>query len=539
MLDAIVKLRKRVHHARQSVAHWMQMAKIETGEDDHDGMTLDRFVSVNVQEGNKMSSTQQLLLFCLNEFEAKQWQRSGDEVCEMVFARNGKWARTWRRVMPIHRAIWGLMDKFTNFYIWQLATSRANQVDDVANLLQSANDRQLPEIETDRHVFSFAGEALPRLYDASSDRFFPLGTQGEADLKDACKHFDCDFPLTTDPNGGKVQEDPRNIPTPTIDYILDYQDIPRDAKEWVFAFLGRLLHWIRERDNWQVVPFFYGVAGTGKSTILTTIAKGFYSLHQVGVLSSNFQRTFGLQDLASDDTLVFLAPEVKEDFNLPQSEFQNMASGDMVNVNIKNRGSKQIQWSIHGAFAGNVMPPYQDTSGCISRRMAVIYFSNIVRPGHTDGRLDEKLINEVPLALVKCNKFYLEKAHEFGGNDVWDHLPEFFTMSKRCALKGCNSMEHFLQTSEDIAFPDEPIDESMDLEEEGWWVHEHDLRALYNQHCRLNGFCPKKWTEESYKKPLQDRRVSGPTKRKTPNGDGKEHRVFLNIGISKQKQQTG
>lgn len=80
----------------------------------------------------------------------------------------------------------------------------------------------------------------------------------------------------------------------------------------------------------QVVFFLKGAASSGKSTILTRVCRGLYEPADVGTLSNNIERKFGLSALA--DKLLFIGPEIKSDIALEQAEFQSIVSGESVQV---------------------------------------------------------------------------------------------------------------------------------------------------------------------------------------------------------------
>lgn len=162
----------------------------------------------------------------------------------------------------------------------------------------------------------------------------------DGDKHVACKHFDKDF----DPF--EELEDWRDIPTPYMQSVLDYQEFPPEVQDWAYILMGRLLYQIDDWDGWQVIPFFkvrrpvglrraaaraaapsqsqspseacaQGVAGSGKSTLIK-VAKGFFEAVDVGVLSNNVEKTFGLSGLV--DKLLFVAPEIKSDLRIEQAE---------------------------------------------------------------------------------------------------------------------------------------------------------------------------------------------------------------------------
>ena len=65
-----------------------------------------------------------------------------------------------------------------------------------------------------------------------------------------------------------------------------------------------------------MLPFLKGAASSGKSTILTRVCRGLYEPADVGTLSNNIERKFGLSAL--HDKLLFIGPEIKSDIALEQ-----------------------------------------------------------------------------------------------------------------------------------------------------------------------------------------------------------------------------
>jgi len=75
----------------------------------------------------------------------------------------------------------------------------------------------------------------------------------------------------------------KEIPTPTVDKIFDDQSIPQEAQQFWWALCGRMIYEIGEYDNWQIVGWIKGAAGSGKST-LCKIPAAFYDDEDVAVL---------------------------------------------------------------------------------------------------------------------------------------------------------------------------------------------------------------------------------------------------------------
>lgn len=62
----------------------------------------------------------------------------------------------------------------------------------------------------------------------------------------------------------------------------------------MLAFLGRLMFPIGSRDKWQLVPCFFGSAGSGKSLIIDVVSE-FFSSDMVHSISNITEERFGLE----------------------------------------------------------------------------------------------------------------------------------------------------------------------------------------------------------------------------------------------------
>jgi hypothetical protein len=133
-------------------------------------------------------------------------------------------------------------------------------------------------------VFSFQNG----VYVAPEDRFYWFGDARDArdrlgDGVVACKFFDMQLPRALEAAGWQ------SIQTPFLDSITAYQGWAPDVCSWLYVLLGRLLYALNDRDSWQVIPFFKGMASSGKSTIVLKVAKQFFEGVDVGVLSNNIE----------------------------------------------------------------------------------------------------------------------------------------------------------------------------------------------------------------------------------------------------------
>ena len=184
--------------------------------------------------------------------------------------------------------------------------------------------------------------------------------------------------------------------------------------------------------------------GTGKSTIANDIVKKFYDDEDTAVMSNNIQAKFGLADI--HDKFIFIAPEIKRDWCLEQSEFQEIISAGTLNVNIKHKKSEVIHWKSPGILGGNEVPGFCDNSGSIKRRVMVTRFENKVQVKDGNTMLGKELQKEIPSIIKKCNMLYLEKARCFGRSNIWDKLPSYFIDTQEKMSETTNPLVNYLNS---------------------------------------------------------------------------------------------
>lgn len=179
---------------------------------------------------------------------------------------------------------------------------------------------------------------------------------------------------------------------------------------------------------------------THNSTVTLEVCKRFFDAQDVGVLSNNIERKFGISGLA--DKYMWVAPEVKNDLGLEQAEFQSMVSGEDVSVAAKFQVARSQRWTAPGIMAGNEVPGFSDNGGSMGRRMVVVEFGRTVVDG--DMKLGEKLEAELPRILLKVNRAYLEKSGRYGSVNIWTALPPYFHRLRDQFSQTTNSLEAFL-----------------------------------------------------------------------------------------------
>jgi hypothetical protein len=225
---------------------------------------------------------------------------------------------------------------------------------------------------------------------------------------------------------------------------------------------------------------------TGKSTIVLKIAKQLYDAIDVGVLSNNVEKKFGLS--AFYDKFIYVAPEIKGDFVLEQAEFQSIVSGEDIQIAAKHKTAFSTTWEPPGILAGNEVPGWIDNSGSIQRRIVVFNFEKTVLGGG-DMKLGEKLEAQMPAIIAKCNRAYLEAAAEYGMQNIWNVLPAYFRETRDEMAQSTNSVEAFI-VSDDIT-----IDAAL-------FCPFDDFKAALAVWERMNNYRSVKFTADLFRGPF-------------------------------------
>ncbi len=445
-----------------------------------DSLGMLRYIEPNVEAN---SPFQNLLLYLLDSIYLSGYQRYLDSLYERVYYL-GHFTHAWNIKLSIKKFIYDKTEYCQDYRQWHNFTSNASNIRNATEFLENCKDPRITDLKKDRHVFAFQNGIyccneieknengifhVDHFYEYGSDITRRLDMNVVAS-KMFYKNFD---------NYDSI-DDWYSIPTPNLQSIFNYQEFDEDVSRWIYVFIGRLFFNLGELDNWQVALFLEGVAGSGKSTI-TKVVKKFYETCDVGVLSNNIEKTFGLSSLR--DKLLFLAPEIKGDLRLEQSEFQLLIEGGDMQLPVKHKESHYIEWKIPGLFAGNEPPNYTDNSGSISRRLVVAKFHKKVALKDSD--LDAKLDSELPAIIKKSACAYLSAVNKFKGQDFWSSLPEYFRNTQRDMAQNTHSLEHFISSGKVI------------LGEEHYCREKNFVQA-FNDHCKECHLERHKFTTDYY-----------------------------------------
>jgi len=444
------------------------------------------------EEIESISPYQKCLLYTLEETYKCGYRRYKGHCCEEIKTIEGYRTRAWNPIFPIDQFVYSIAQKDSSFTNWKNFTSKGSIFREVIDHVSKCKDQQFPEISKRRHVWSFKNglfvgkEWIPDrgVYDC---RFYPYESSDFACLDPtivSCKYFDQQF------DDFSHLERWQDIPTPNFDKVLKYQKLDQEVCDWAYVMGGRLCYDVGELDSWQIIPFFKGIARSGKSTLITKVFKKFYESEDVGVLANNIEKKFGLS--AIKDNFMFIAPEIKADLGLEQAEFQSIVSGEDVSIAVKNKTAVSIEWNVPGVLGGNEVPNWKDNSGSILRRILPWNFTKQVR--EADPQLDEKLNRELPIILLKCVRGYLDYSNKYRDRDIWNVVPKYFEIIKKQVAMVASTLTNFLESTS-IKYGDELC------------VPQTIFVQMFNQHCSANNLGKPKFNQDFYIGPFSSRDI--------------------------------
>lgn len=232
------------------------------------------------------------------------------------------------------------------------------------------------------------------------------------------------------------------IKTPNIDQIFNTQKLSKEVQAWVWILLGRLLFANGDHDQWQVMPFFQGIAGSGKSTLLKLIHM-LFDPKDVGIVKNTYEQVFGAQSLYKKK--VILGMDVGKNLRLDQAELQSWISAEQCIVSIKNKEAVMIDaWTAPIAFSGNNLPNWKDNAGSISRRFIIIEFNYPVKK--TDAKLEDKIRSNLGAIIKKMVMAYMSAVRLYSDVGLWSVLPKEFHDAANRLRKTTNALFAFVSS---------------------------------------------------------------------------------------------
>lgn len=235
-----------------------------------------------------------------------------------------------------------------------------------------------------------------------------------------------------------------SMDTPQFDAMLEYQ-FEKDVCRFMYFMIGKMFFKVREKENYSIMPYLYGMGQTGKSTVINVVSQMFQQ-SEITTISENSEAVFGLQGKWNKE--VMLVSDCSEHFSkyLDQTIFQKMVSGEPINIPQKGLTAIDIKWDVPIMIASNFYLDYKDSSQQISRRVVMFHFKNFI--AQPDPNLEKKIIDQELSSIIwKSINTYLDIIQEANGQDFWQFCPQYFKDSQLEVRQELNYITRFLTAS--------------------------------------------------------------------------------------------
>lgn len=431
----------------------------------------------------RLKPFQNLLIYLLHEAHACGYRLYRGLIYEQIYFDKFP-THAWRPKMEVSRFVYESIDRHINGEMWINLTENSDNAKKVTNYLLNAHDKELPTLKPDRHLFAFTDG----LYDAENGHFYNYATDSIDSNRVAVKYFHIPFNDEEMMKYHKPNEIGSwyNIPTPPIQHILDCQELPVDVCKVIYAFIGRCIYDMKEKDKWEVIMFMKGVAGTGKSTI-GGILKYLYHISDIAILSTNIEAKFGLS--AIYDKLLFVCFEVKKEWGLNQADFQCMISGEEIQIAIKNQTAFTKEWVVPGMLMGNeVAGSWVDAAGSMSRRIVVVEFNKVIKSNDVNTNLESDIRKNFASIIHKCNLAYREMTQRMGHSGIWNYLPAYFRETQKKLAEHISPLTDFIKNG--ILH--------IDLNDDNIYMPLDEFAVMFTKYCRQNSVKMGRFTPDVY-----------------------------------------
>ena len=146
-------------------------------------------------------------------------------------------------------------------------------------------------------------------------------------------------------------------------------------------------------------------------------------------------------------------------------------------------------------MAGNsYLTCYTDNQGSIGRRLAIFNFKKTVKAEDIDSELDNKLKEEIPNILFKCNRAYLEAIKQYKGQGFWKICPKYFADATKEMNKQTNALVHFLDSNEIVY-------------NKKLYCLKSDFVRSFNNYAKINNFTKSRFTKNYYEGPFEEKGI--------------------------------
>jgi hypothetical protein len=437
----------------------------------------------------KLKPKQLLLEKYYRDAFAKHFRKYGDGLYQPHYNTKGQYTYSFEHVMSIEEFVYSSLHPLhqNQFWFQCLTNSRGNAAFCI-EMISKLETEWVPTLVKHNKVMSYDnGLFATKLVESNGNEYTAVffyfdrvnGKMCVDDLLDdyvAFRHIDIDFDeegMDAEMGEGKERHYLK-IKLEPMKAIYTEQRFSVEEGDWVSCFLGRMLHDVGEFDSWGVFLFLIGVGGTGKSTLLRWLGSLFDPV-DVGILSNALQRTFALDGLHTKR--VFFGLDVDNNFSMDQATMQSVACGEETSIVRKFKKPLTVVWKVHGGFAGNRMPDWQDQGGNLARRFIFVEFSRLV------GKMDPTMFTRCLSGRDRFTKIitcsYFDKVKRFGGRHVKEVMPPKFKATETKMIASTNSLYSFVL--ENCNIDKNTNDQSM-LEPF------KNFRDAYKVYCRSNSY---------------------------------------------------
>ncbi len=342
----------------------------------------------------------------------------------------------------------------------------------LTDFLAQTRDPRFPFLKKNRCLFSYSNG----IFNAATGRFhlyhrlandwnhdlstYNIGFIDELNSDEQCANFfnvplDIEyfkkFDETIKSERKKHRKNINAIDTPSFDKILKDQRFgPKEIKWYQFS-MGRLLHDVKSIDNFEVTHFNWGVAGSGKSTILGKFS-GVYEKSDVGTIMDDAQEKFVDEHLVGK--LLVVGADVSSEISISSTRFNCWVTGDDISVNVKGKTTLSKTWTVPMCWGSNEFPGIKSKAGSGARRFLFWVF-NYALGKKQNPQLPKLLTEELPRYLVKCALWCLHYAKKYESQSLWEKKPS----GKTILPKMCHDARkaYVSQTSYPDAFLDSTL----------------------------------------------------------------------------------
>lgn len=465
----------------------------------------------------KLLPQQILILYITEQLHRKQYKRyiKGDKgMCyQKIYSEKGFDTHAWKPATTIKNFVIEMCSLDTNATMWELSTMAKDNIKFVSNHMGECFAKEFEDLVKDRHIFSFRNGIYITKNENNDendervwvDKWIPFEGPNAKKIGASIvssKFFDLEF---IDCSHYEDWFDVVKKHCPNFMNVMNYQQWDEDVQRWLCILMGRMLYNVGELDDWQVFIFLLGTAGSGKSTIIENIIKQLYEPADVGTVSNNMEKIFGLSGLV--DKFIIVGPEIKGNWSIDQASLQSMVTGESISLSEKYKTPVSIKFPTPIAIAGNVIPNFEDNSGSMSRRTIIFPFDFKVKKGDT--KLGHKIQGELSFIIQACNKGYLHAYHKYGSAGIWEVLPDLFKATQENMTENTNALTNFLKSDLVVFGKDKYCKEKVFI-------------TAFNNHCKESHFRTMKWTHQFYSSPFAEfgLKMERNGRKKYPNKQG-------------------